>query len=54
MLGVIENRKPITGEFVDIVRESLKRAITGKLNKKELECQERDVEIGKQYNVVWK
>lgn len=54
MLGVIENRRPITGEFVSIVRESLKRAFTGNLNQKEQECREREKAIEQQYNVVWK
>lgn len=54
MLGVIENRKPITGEFVTIIRESLKRAFTGNLNQKEQECRAREKEVEKLYNVVWK
>lgn len=54
MLGVIENRKPVTGEFVTVVRESLKRAFTGQLNQKELECREREKKVEQLYNVVWK
>lgn len=53
MLGVIENRKPITGEFVTIVRESLKRAINGQLTEKEQKCKTREEEVSKLYNIVW-
>lgn len=54
MLGVIENRQPVTGEFINIVRDSLKRAFTGNLNKKEQQCRLREIEAEHQYNVIWK
>lgn len=54
MLGVIENRRPVTGEFVETIRQALKRACSGELNEKERECQAREKEIEKLYNVVWR
>lgn len=53
MLGVKEYRKPVTGEFVKIVRESLQRAFTGQLTSKERECKKREEEVSKLYNIVW-
>lgn len=54
MLGVIENRRSVTGEFVETVRQALKRAYSGELNEKERECQAREKEIEKLYSVVWR
>lgn len=54
MLGVKEIRRPVTGEFVNVVRDSLRRALTGDLTQKERECAAREKEIEKQYNIVWK
>lgn len=54
MLGVLENRRPVTGAFIDIVRNSLQRAFTGNLNSKEQKCRAREKEIEQQYDVVWK
>lgn len=53
MLGVIENRKPITGEFVTIVRESLRRAVTGQLTPKEQASKIREKEVSELYNIEW-
>lgn len=53
MLGVREDSKPVTGEFVKIVRDSLRRAFTGQLTPKECECKKREEEVSKLYNIVW-
>lgn len=54
MLGVVQKHKPITGKFVDIVRDALRRAISGNLNTKERECEQREKEVSQLYKVVWK
>ncbi len=54
MLGVREYRKPISGEFARIIRESLRRSMTGELTQQEKECRRREEEASKLYAAEWK
>ena len=54
MLGVREYRKPITGEFVQIIRESLRRTFSGEQTEQEKEWRKREEEASKMYEAVWK
>lgn len=54
MLGVREYRKPISGEFAQIIRESLRRTFSGELTEQEKEWRKRQEEASKMYEAVWK
>ena len=54
MLGVREYRKPISGEFAQIIRESLRRTFSGELTEQEKEWRKREEEASKMYETVWK
>lgn len=54
MLGIREHRKPVTGEFIKIIRDSLRRSFSGELTQQEKDWRIREKEASSLYEAVWK
>jgi len=53
MLGINETREPVKDPFAQQMRDSLRRANTGKLNDSELTLLEREQLLSEMFTSVW-